>query len=24
LDRQVVKHKDRITVHHHTAPTRMM
>jgi putative sigma-54 modulation protein len=24
LDRQVVKHKDRITDHHHTAPKRMM
>jgi putative sigma-54 modulation protein len=24
LDRQVVKHKDRITDHHHAAPKRMM
>jgi putative sigma-54 modulation protein len=24
LDRQVVKHKDRITDHHHSAPKRMM
>jgi prepilin-type N-terminal cleavage/methylation domain-containing protein len=24
LDRQVVKHKNRITDHHHTAPKRMM
>jgi putative sigma-54 modulation protein len=24
LDRQVVKHKDRITHHHHSAPKRMM
>jgi putative sigma-54 modulation protein len=24
LDRQVVRHKDRLTDHHHTAPKRMM
>jgi putative sigma-54 modulation protein len=24
LDRQVIKHKDRITDHHHSAPKRMM
>jgi putative sigma-54 modulation protein len=24
LDRQVVRHKNRITDHHHTSPKRMM